>query len=62
MELKSINSSNTNNEQIFEYPHSLVSENIFRDLGVLALICALEEKENNDYASGAEYPNIPFGD
>lgn len=62
MELTSIKSKDTNNEQALEYACDLIPEKTAREIAMLAIICAFEEKENDDYASGPEYPNMPFGD
>lgn len=47
-------------QQTGEYRSELISDENAMDIAIMALISAVKERE--DYASGHDFPNIPFGD
>lgn len=49
-------------EECKSYKLESLSETVVKQIAMLALMDALNTKENNDYESGPKFPNIPFGD
>jgi hypothetical protein len=43
-----------------EYRGELISDESAREIAIMALISAVKDIE--DYSSGQDFPNIPFGD
>ena len=51
------------NKETESLPEITISVESARELAVIALISALDFNQNHeDYASGPDFPNIPFGD
>lgn len=48
------------NKEIKDFKGDFLSDELAKDIAVMALISAA--KERYDYASGQDFPNIPFGD
>lgn len=46
--------------QEIEQSSELLNDGLAREIAIMALISVLKDPE--DYASGPDFPNIPFGD
>lgn len=52
-----------NNKEVDSYSGVTISSEVAKELAMLALMSALDLDQNHDnYASGPDFPNIPFGD
>lgn len=52
-----------NNNEVDSYPEVAIPSEVAKELAILALMSALDLDQNRDsYASGPDFPNIPFGD
>jgi len=47
-------------KESLNFPHETVSIEVNREIAIMALISVV--KDRDEYSSGHEFPNIPFGD